>query len=127
MATRAVAIVPTVGGRGYWVVMGDGSVFSFGDADSSIFDNYAPAAGHYVIGAARTADGHGLWILQSDGGVFSLGDANFYGRTGGMQLNQPIVGMAQQMMEADTGSWHPMARFFHSATQDFMGRQAGCI
>ena len=32
--------------------------------------------------------------LAADGGVFTFGDARFYGSTGGMRLNQPIVGMA---------------------------------
>ena len=36
----------------------------------------------------------GYWINASDGGVFSFGNAQFYGSTGGMRLNQPVVGMA---------------------------------
>jgi SpoIID/LytB domain protein len=36
----------------------------------------------------------GYWMVASDGGIFSFGNANFYGSTGGMRLNQPIVGMA---------------------------------
>ena len=32
--------------------------------------------------------------MASDGGVFSYGDAVFYGSTGSMHLNQPVVGMA---------------------------------
>ena len=35
----------------------------------------------------------GYWVLGSDGGVFSFGGAKFYGSTGGMRLNKPIVGM----------------------------------
>jgi hypothetical protein len=27
-------------------------------------------------------------------GIFTFGDAHFYGSTGGIRLNQPIVGMA---------------------------------
>jgi hypothetical protein len=34
------------------------------------------------------------WLVASDGGIFSYGDAGFYGSTGGMHLNEPIVGMA---------------------------------
>ena len=33
-------------------------------------------------------------MVASDGGVFSFGDATFYGSTGAIHLNQPIVGMA---------------------------------
>jgi hypothetical protein len=32
-------------------------------------------------------------LVASDGGIFSFGDATFFGSTGGMKLNQPIVGM----------------------------------
>jgi N-acetylmuramoyl-L-alanine amidase len=33
-------------------------------------------------------------LVASDGGVFSFGSAAFYGSTGGLTLNKPIVGMA---------------------------------
>ncbi len=39
-------------------------------------------------------DGKGYWLVASDGGIFTFGDAGFYGSTGAIQLNQPIVGMA---------------------------------
>jgi hypothetical protein len=34
----------------------------------------------------------GYWLVASDGGVFSFG-APFYGSTGNIKLNKPIVGM----------------------------------
>jgi hypothetical protein len=34
------------------------------------------------------------WLVASDGGVFSFGGAGFYGSTGNLRLNKPIVGMA---------------------------------
>ena len=36
----------------------------------------------------------GYWLNATDGGVFSFGNAQFHGSTGGMVLNQPVVGMA---------------------------------
>jgi hypothetical protein len=33
-------------------------------------------------------------LVASDGGIFSFGDAHFYGSTGNIRLNHPIVGMA---------------------------------
>ncbi|HVB91236.1 MAG TPA: glycoside hydrolase family 43 protein [Acidimicrobiales bacterium] len=36
----------------------------------------------------------GYWQVASDGGVFSFGSAHFYGSTGSMRLNKPVVGMA---------------------------------
>jgi hypothetical protein len=36
----------------------------------------------------------GYWLAGSDGGIFTFGNALFYGSTGGITLNAPIVGMA---------------------------------
>jgi len=36
----------------------------------------------------------GYWMVASDGGIFSFGNARFYGSTGNIKLNQPIVGIA---------------------------------
>ena len=45
--------------------------------------------------SARTAAATGgYWMVASDGGIFSFGDAKFYGSTGNVKLNQPIVGIA---------------------------------
>ena len=35
----------------------------------------------------------GYWLLGTDGGIFSFGAAGFHGSTGGIHLNQPVVGM----------------------------------
>jgi cell wall-associated NlpC family hydrolase len=43
---------------------------------------------------APTHDRQGYWLVASDGGIFSFGDAKFYGSTGAMRLNKPVVGMA---------------------------------
>ena len=36
----------------------------------------------------------GYWMVAADGGIFSFGDTAFFGSTGDMALNRPIVGMA---------------------------------
>ena len=36
----------------------------------------------------------GYWLVASDGGIFSYGDAQFYGSSGSIVLNKPVVGMA---------------------------------
>ena len=38
-------------------------------------------------------DGRGDWLVASDGGIFAYGDAQFYGSTGSLKLNKPIIGM----------------------------------
>ncbi len=60
------------------------------------------------VGALRTSDAAAApatvtsrapvaayWLVASDGGIFSFGGAPFYGSTGGLKLNKPIVGMAR--------------------------------
>jgi len=36
----------------------------------------------------------GYWQVAADGGIFTFGSAGFYGSTGSMRLNKPVVGMA---------------------------------
>jgi ribosomal protein L24E len=88
-----VGMSTTPSGGGYWMVAGDGGVFSFGDA------GFYGSTGNLrlnkpVLGMASTPDGRGYWFVASDGGIFSFGDAGFYGSTGNIHLNRPIVGMA---------------------------------
>jgi hypothetical protein len=36
---------------------------------------------------------HGYWLVGSDGGIFTFGSAQFYGSTGDLVLQRPVVGM----------------------------------
>ncbi len=45
-----------------------------------------------ATGGSRSASGY--WLVASDGGVFAYGDAAFYGSTGGVGLNKPVVATA---------------------------------
>jgi hypothetical protein len=45
------------------------------------------------VDMAATSGGNGYWLVASDGGVFSFGDARFFGSTGNLRLNRPVVGM----------------------------------
>ena len=47
--------------------------------------------------------GLGYLLVASDGGVFNYGDAQFAGSTGGIKLNQPIVGMATPQATKQAG------------------------
>ena len=53
-----------------------------------------------MVGTANDTNTGGYWEVAADGGVFSFGGAPFYGSTGSIRLNAPIVGMA----EASNGS-----------------------
>ena len=42
------------------------------------------------------------WLVASDGGIFNFGPASFFGSTGNIALNKPVVGMAST---ADNGGY----------------------
>ena len=65
---------------------------------------------------AATPDGGGYWLVASDGGIFAFGDAVFYGSTGSLTLNKPIVGMAATPAATATGWWPPTAASSPTAT-----------
>jgi hypothetical protein len=52
------------------------------------------AAAPAVAPTGHTATVSAYWLVASDGGIFSFGGAPYYGSTGNIHLNQPIVGMA---------------------------------
>ncbi len=88
-----VGMAATPSGKGYWLVAGDGGIFTFGDAQfhgstGSIHLNQP------IVGMAATPSGNGYWLVAADGGIFAFGDAQFYGSTGSIHLNKPVVGMA---------------------------------
>ncbi len=88
-----VAAVATHDVHGYWLVAGDGGIFSYGDA------HFFGSTGNLVlnkpiVGLAPTKDGLGYWMVAADGGIFTFGDAGFHGSTGALALNKPIIGMA---------------------------------
>jgi hypothetical protein len=45
----------------------------------------------------------GYWLAASDGGIFTFGTAAFFGSTGALQLNRPVVGLAST--GDDRGYW----------------------
>jgi len=82
-------------GNGYWLLGGDGGVFSFGAArfrGSVPGTGLCAAAGAVQIRSSRT--GNGYWLLGADGGVFSFGDAKFYGSQPGLSGARRAIDMA---------------------------------
>jgi hypothetical protein len=73
-------------GSGGWPFLSDPDSGGTGVGDPSC---PAPAAGY--------------WQVASDGGVFSFGRVQFYGSTGAIRLNKPVVGMA--VTPDDHGYW----------------------
>ena len=89
--------------HGYWLVGGDGGIFTFGAA------RFFGSTGNLtlqrpVVGITPTASRDGYWLVASDGGIFAFGDSSFYGSIPGLgiapagagtgrKLSAPIVGM----------------------------------
>ena len=105
-AQPVVGMSMTPGGLGYWLVAGDGGIFSFGNA------RYYGSTGNVrlhepIVGMAATPTGRGYWLVASDGGIFAFGDARYYGSTGNVRLREPIIGMGTDPL---TGGYWLVAR-----------------
>jgi hypothetical protein len=46
---------------------------------------------------------HGYWLVGSDGGIFTFGSAQFYGSTGNLALQRPVVGIT--LTDDRSGYW----------------------
>jgi hypothetical protein len=55
-----------------------------------------------VTSAPYSILNEGYWLVGSDGGIFSFGAANFYGSTGSLHLQRPVVGI---VTTADHGGY----------------------
>jgi outer membrane protein assembly factor BamB len=66
---------------------GGGRILLGADSQVLAFNGQNP-----VIGGPPPTQGY--WTAATDGGVFAYGNAHFFGSTGNIHLNQPIVGMA---------------------------------
>jgi hypothetical protein len=55
---------------------------------------YAGADGNpQTFAVASAVVPHGYWLVGSDGGIFTFGSAQFYGSTGNLALQRPVVGI----------------------------------
>ena len=122
LASPAVGIAATPGGRGYWVVTSKGQVYAFGNAvlHGSTANVHLTSP---IVGIASTPDGKGYWLVASDGGMFNFGDAVFHGSTGKIHLTKPIVGIASTpngkgywLVSSDGGIFAFGNAVFHGST-----------
>jgi hypothetical protein len=65
------------------------------------FTGGVPSVSPGIIGQSTTSPScspdlppPGYWQVAADGGIFTFGSAAFYGSTGSLRLNKPVVGMA---------------------------------
>ncbi len=57
-------------------------------------DTAGNVSGESAATAVSIANSEGYWLLGRDGGVFSFGNAEFFGSTGDLTLNAPVMSMA---------------------------------
>lgn len=101
-------MAPTSDGGGYWVALGDGAVYAFGDASNEgdlRGDRWSggPAApGAPVMGIAA-ATGSGYYLLAGDGSVYAFGGAAYHGSYGDYRSGSTAVGIASD--GATGGYW----------------------
>ncbi len=103
--------------HGYWLVGGDGGIFTFGSAQ------FYGSTGSLrlqrpVVGITPTSSDSGYWLVASDGGIFAFGNAGYYGSIPGLgylpagnpgnapRLNAPVVAMVPS---ADGGGYFMVA------------------
>ncbi|MDP9441414.1 MAG: cell wall-binding repeat-containing protein [Actinomycetota bacterium] len=106
LSAPAVEIEPTPTGKGYFIVLADGTVRAFGDA-VHVGDFSGQRLNKPVIGMSVTTTGQGYWLVAEDGGIFNFGDAPFLGSTGGTRLNAPVIDLAPQV---DNQGYYLVAR-----------------
>ena len=68
-----------------------------------------------TLGTILDDDNAGYALVATDGGMFTFGGADFFGSTGSMKLNQPIVGLAPTPAAGATGWWRRTAASSPSA------------
>ncbi len=93
------------------------TVYGSGFADCYENDGVGDACG--------PPNGNGYWLVATDGGIFAFGDTGFFGSTGDIALNQPIVGMAATptgngywLVATDGGIFAFGDAAFHGSTGD---------
>ena len=88
-------------GTGYTLTASSTPTYS---AATSAAFNAGGSGGSPLVPAAND----GYWLVGSDGGIFTFGSAQFYGSTGNLHLNQPIVGHGRRRRPTVATGWWPL-------------------
>ena len=93
-----------------WNSAADGSGTSYADGASDPFTANQTLFAQWTINATnhhRTNESSrrskGYYLVGSDGGIFTFGGAQFYGSTGSLKLQRPVVGITATVNEG--GYW----------------------
>ena len=106
-----------------------GGVSQPSDSDEfRLFAPVPPPPPPPVTSASSTVS-HGYWLVGSDGGIFTFGSAQFYGSTGSLHLQRPVVGIVPTTDRGAIGSMLRMVGSSRSAIRDSTDRYqaSACI
>jgi len=84
-------MVRTTDGLGYWVLLANGSVNTYGDAVDQGSPIGSVSAANSASAIFTTSDGGGYWVASANGDVFTYGDAPYDGGMSGTHLNGSII------------------------------------
>jgi hypothetical protein len=125
-----MSMSPTPTGKGYWLLAGDGGVFTFGDGAffGSTGDLKLNAP---VVSMAPHPSGRGYWLQARDGAIFTFGESvNFYGSVPGLklkgtadtvQIRSTPTGEGYYVLAADGGIFTFGDSRFHGAQPGLAG------
>jgi kumamolisin len=88
-ATSATVVVPS----GIGTVSVHASSFLGAGTQTTSFTYGAPPPPPPPPPQPAPSPQHGYWLVGSDGGIFTYGSAQFYGSTGNLHLQRPVVGI----------------------------------
>ena len=106
-ATSATVVVPSGSGT---VSVHASSLLGTGTQSTSFTHGTPPPPPHPpspapappLVTSPSSPPSHGYWLVGSDGGIFTFGSAQFYGSTGSLRLQRPVVGIVPT---ADKGGY----------------------
>ena len=101
--TPATTITGSLPSGGYTLAPASCGGVSLDGAEAANYTaTYTSAAGDFIVTGgpvvvtppAPTPPTFGYWLVGSDGGIFTFGSAQFYGSTGNIALQRPVVGIS---------------------------------
>ena len=97
-----VGLVPDPDGVGYWLIGGDGGVFSFGaDFRGSIPSVLPPGARLRAPIIGMVAYGDAYLLVAADGGIFNFSFLPFSGSLADRELTSPVISIAPLRVDTD--------------------------
>ena len=76
------------------VILSGPNATNYGPSYSSASGDFTVTGGPVPAPPPSPPPTYGYWLVGSDGGIFTFGSAQFYGSTGSLRLQRPVVGIS---------------------------------